>query len=214
MKVYYTVGVIAGTHGVRGEVKVLSRTDFEQARFRPGSMLYLRAPGEDLVQSVEVRTARRHKQFWLLAFEGWNAASEVESWRGRELCVDASQLAPLPEGTYYFHQLVGLQVVSEDGLMLGRLAQVLTPGANDVYVVRPESGRNRGRELLIPAIPECVREVDLDRKVMKIHLMPGLIDDEVLQGLAQEPTRVGEEAGPSTDVSQSTRLGAPGDGQS
>ncbi len=186
---FYTVGVIAGTHGLRGEVKVLSRTDFETERFRTGSVLHLRRPGERPSREVTVHTARQHKQFWLVAFTGLDSIGGVESWRGMELCVADSQLAPLPKGTYYFHQLVGLQVVSETGGEIGVLTEVLTPGANDVYVVRPRTvqsgvGKTAGSngkkrsDILIPAIPDCILGVDLDAGVMTIRVLPGLIDDE------------------------------------
>ncbi|WP_274434356.1 ribosome maturation factor RimM [Alicyclobacillus sp. ALC3] len=186
---FYTVGVIAGTHGLRGEVKVLPRTDFETERFRAGSVLHLRHAGERPSREVIVHTARRHKQFWLVAFTGLGSIDDVESWRGLELCVADSQLAALPEGTYYFHQLVGLRVVSETGEEIGVLTEVLTPGANDVYVVRPSGAQNRAGktagshgkkrgDILIPAIPDCILGVDLVAGVMTIRVLPGLIDDE------------------------------------
>ncbi|MBX6352264.1 MAG: ribosome maturation factor RimM [Thermoflavifilum sp.] len=173
---YFTVGVVAGTHGLRGEVKVLSKTDFEDERFRPGSRLWVRrGETEPPFRSVTVHTARRHKQFWLVAFEGLPSINDVEGWRGHQLCVPESELIPLPEGTYYIHQLVGLRVETEDGEALGTLTEVLKPGANDVYVVR---GRDRKREILLPAIPDCIRDVDLERRVMTVRLLPGLLDEE------------------------------------
>lgn len=176
---YYTVGIITGTHGIKGEVKVLSRTDFESERFRAGSRLHLRQAGELPVRDVEIQSARPHKQFWLVTFQGLATVEAVSSWRGMELCVEQSELAPLPEGTYYVHELVGLRVVSDEGQEIGTLTEVLTPGANDVYVVRPnESGHKRRRDVLVPAIPDCVKGVDLKRGVMTIHLMPGLLEED------------------------------------
>ncbi|MDQ0191536.1 ribosome maturation factor RimM [Alicyclobacillus cycloheptanicus] len=172
---YYTVGVITGTHGLRGEVKVLSKTDFEDERFRSGSRLFVRKPGSTPFQEVEVRSARRHKQFWLVAFRDLPSINDVEHWKGMELCVDETQLLDLPEGTYYLHELIGLDVKTKDGTYLGKLVEVLTPGANDVYVVR---GPVSKRDLLLPAIPECVLNVDVAQGVMTVFLMPGLLDEE------------------------------------
>ncbi|GGJ07924.1 ribosome maturation factor RimM [Alicyclobacillus cellulosilyticus] len=172
---YFTVGVITSTHGLRGEVKVYPRTDFPELRFRPGSLLYLRKPGQTPVRELTVRSARPHKNLWLVGFSGLPTIHDVESFRGMELCVHERQLPELPEGTYYIHQLVGLRVVTENGEELGTLSEVLTPGANDVYVVRAPG---RKRDILLPAIADCIRTVDLDRGLMVVRLLPGLIDED------------------------------------
>lgn len=172
---YFTVGVIANVHGLRGEVKVLSRTDFEDLRFRPKSHLFVRREGQAPVQEVVVRTARRHQQFWLVAFEGLSSINDVEHWKGMQLCVHESNLPALPEGTYYVHELVGLAVYSDTGEHLGELADVLTPGANDVYVVKSPSRR---KDILLPAIPDCILNVDKPSRRMTVHILPGLLDEQ------------------------------------
>ncbi|GMA49074.1 ribosome maturation factor RimM [Alicyclobacillus contaminans] len=174
---YFSVGLIVGTHGIRGEVKVLSKTDFPERRFKPRSELWLRKEGQDPHQSLVVRSARPHKNVWLVAFEGYQDINRVEGWRGMQLCVPESKLMPLPEGTYYIHQLVGLDVHTDDGKYVGKLVDVLMPGANDVYVVR---GPLQKKDVLIPAIADVVQEVNLERGTMTVHLLPGLLDaDEV-----------------------------------
>lgn len=120
-----------------------------------------------------VGSGRQQKNVWIVAFQGVGSISEVEHWKGLELCVDESRLQPLPEGTYYVHQLLGLRVVTDEGQDVGEIVDVLTPGANDVYVVR---GNLQTRDVLIPAIPDCVLAVDLERKTMRIHLLPGLLE--------------------------------------
>jgi 16S rRNA processing protein RimM len=172
---YYTVGVIAGTHGLRGEVRVLSKTDFAKQRFKVGSKLYLRKEGEDPTRQLTIFTARPHKQFWLVAFEDLTDIDTVESFKGMQLCVQEEDLMRLPSGSYYIHQLIGLKVVSDDGRQVGELVDVLTPGANDVYVIR---GSLQPRDVLLPAIKECVLNVDLEKQEMRVHLMPGLLDEE------------------------------------
>lgn len=172
---YYTVGIIVGTHGIRGDVKVLSRTDFPEKRFAKGSKLHLRKPGSIPHQAVVVRSGRPHKNVWLVSFEGFENINLVEPWRGTELCVPEADLVPLPEGTYYVHQLVGLDVYTDDGKYAGKLVEVLFPGANDVYVVR---GPLQKQDLLLPAIPDVVKEVDLTQGRMIVHLLPGLLADD------------------------------------
>ncbi|MCL6452992.1 MAG: ribosome maturation factor RimM [Alicyclobacillus sp.] len=173
----FTVGVIVGTHGLRGEVRVISKTDFPERRFRRGQRLRTRpAVGED--GWLTVQTARRHKQFWLVAFSGYDRIDMVEKWRGVELCVAEADLMPLPAYTYYIHQLVGLRVVADDGREVGVLTDVLQPGANDVYVVR---GPLQADEVLIPAIADCVLDVSLETGVMTVHLLPGLLKEDELE---------------------------------
>lgn len=184
MDKYFTVGVVAGTHGLRGEVRVISRTDFPQERFAVGSVLHTRPstsgsgglgngrPGHG---TVKVTSSRPHKQFWLVVFEGFEDIHAVEKWKGTELCVAESELIPLPTDTYYVHQLIGLRVRTDDGREVGVIQDVLKPGANDVYVVR---GALQKQDVLIPAIPDCVLNVSIEQGEMTVHLMPGLLESD------------------------------------
>lgn len=172
---YFTVGIVANTHALRGEVKVLSRTDFADVRFKSGSKLFLRSSGQSPIRELVVKSARAHKNLWILGFEGIGSIADVENWKGMELCVHESQLQTLPEGSYYVHELVGLKVVTDDGREVGELVEVLAPGANDVYVVR---GHLQQRDVLVPAIPDCILNVDLSARVMRVHLLPGLLEDD------------------------------------
>ena len=172
---YFTVGIVVGTHGIRGEVKVLSKTDFPKQRFGPKSKLWLRREGEQPVLQVQVRSARPHKNVWLVSFEGYSNINQVESWRGMQLCVPEDELMPLPEGTYYIHELVGLEVYTDDQRYVGKLVEVLIPGANDVYVVR---GPLQQKDVLIPAIADVVQEVDLNAGRMIVHLLPGMLEED------------------------------------
>lgn len=170
-----TVGVIANTHGLRGDVKVLPRTDFPKKRFRKGSTLHLRQPGQPVSAVLEVAEGKPHQQFWLVRFVDHPSINDVERFKGMELCVEAEQLAKLPAGTYYVHELIGLKVIDEDERDLGVITDVLMPGANDVYVVHQ---KGRKDDLLLPAIPDCILAVDLEAQIMRVHLLPGLLDDE------------------------------------
>jgi 16S rRNA processing protein RimM len=166
------VGHLVNTQGVRGEVRVLSRTDFEDVRFKKGSKLYLVHPNLPKPVELIVASARRHKQFILLKFEGHHSINDVEKYKGGDLKIYEEDLMELPENTYYIYQLVGCEVVTDEGQVLGTLKEVLQPGANDVYVVKPQ----KGKDILLPAIPECVLDVDVKNKKVLVHLMPGLLD--------------------------------------
>lgn len=169
----YTVGIIGGTHGLRGEVRVLSRTDFPHLRFVPGSRLLLVNAADDAVlRELTVGSARRQKGVYIVAFVGVDRLDEGEQLRGLYLKIDETQLAHLPEGEHFFHELVGCDVYTDVGEQLGVLTEVLTPGANDVYVVRTPSGK----DVLLPAIRECILRVDPRQRRVDVHIMPGLLD--------------------------------------
>lgn len=174
-EVYFTVGAITQPHGLKGEVKVFPRTDFPEKRFTKGSKLYVRQEGKTPFAEATVQSSRPHQQMWIVSFEGKSTINDVEAWKGMQLCVRESQLMPLAEGTYYIHQLVGLDVYSDDNRFVGKLVEVLSPGANDVYVVR---GPLQSKDLLLPAIPPCIKSVDLANRRMTVHLMEGLLEED------------------------------------
>lgn len=175
MTTYYTVGVITKPHGLRGEVRVYSRTDFPELRFGQGSILWVRKTGQSPIAEVEVQSGRKHQNMWIVSFKDLTTVHDVEHWRSMELCIPDTALAPLPEGAHYIHELVGLDVYKDDGTYIGELTDVLTPGANDVYVVRRATSSS---DILLPAIPSCILRVDVQSKCMTVHLLPGLIDDD------------------------------------
>jgi 16S rRNA processing protein RimM len=166
------VGHLVNTQGVRGEVRVISRTDFDDVRFKKGSKLLLVHPNLPTHLPLTVRSARPHKQFILLTFEGHDTIESVEKYKGGDLMVPEEQLVDLPEHTYYIYQLIGCQVVTDEGEELGVLKEVLQPGANDVYVVKPK----KGKDILLPVIPDCVLDVDVENKKILVHILPGLLD--------------------------------------
>jgi len=172
---FFQVGTIVNTHGLRGEVKVLSRTDFGDDRFRKGSQLFLRIPNQSPDREITVKSARPNTGVWLVTFEGIDHINDAEKLKGMELCINETRLMTLPEGTYYLHQLIGLQVFSEEGLEIGKLTEVLAPGANDVYVIKTSLQQS---PLLLPAIPDCILRVNLSEKIMIVRLLPGLLDNE------------------------------------
>lgn len=167
------VGHITGVHGLRGEVKVELYTDFPE-RFAPGETLLL---GVDL-DEIEVVGVRPHKQSLLVQFDGVTDRTTAESLRNLWLFVRETDAAELEEGVYWIHDIIGLRVVEENGSVLGVITDVLATGANDVYVVRHAPGQPPAQDILLPAIPDVVRAVDLAQGVMTVHLLPGLLDAE------------------------------------
>ena len=166
---FLAAGQIRRPHGVTGEALVEIFTDFPE-RLRPKKKIYL---GESHVP-LTIRSSRPHGQGLLLAFEGIRTPEEVSRFRNQVLYVSSAHRPALPAGEYYHDELLGMQVVDEDGRILGELAEIMQTGANDVYVV---SGVN-GRELLLPATAEVVLHIDLLQKVIQVHLLPGLMDEE------------------------------------
>jgi 16S rRNA processing protein RimM len=166
---FLEVGKIRRPHGVSGEVLVEVFTDFPERLVR-GKNLFVGASKDKLV----IRSSRGHADGILLAFSGFDSPESIGQYRNQLLYVAGTDLPELPEGEYYYHELLDLSVVEESGRELGRIAEIIETGANDVYVVVDETGR----ELLIPVIPDVIRDLDLEARVVTVRLLPGLIGSE------------------------------------
>lgn len=163
------VGVISSTHGLKGEVKVFPTTD-DVNRFKKLKEVVLDAGDEKTLLQIE--QVKFFKQFVILKFKGIDDIGNVEKYRGKDLLVTRENAVKLEKDEYFIADLIGVSVVSEDGALEGILKDVIRTGANDVYVIE----LNDGRELLLPAIRECVLTVNLDENLMKIHVLDGLLD--------------------------------------
>ena len=168
---YLAVGKIVAVHGLRGEVNVELYTDFPE-RFAPGVILFA---GDDLSE-MEVQQARPHKGHILLTFAGVTDRTQAEEMRGWWLLVDEEHAVELDDNSYWVHDILGMSVETEQGERLGVVQDVLFTGANEVYVVAPHHPEE-GNELLLPAIKDVVRRVDLSARVLTVHLLPGLRED-------------------------------------
>lgn len=164
---YLAIGRIVRAHGLRGEVSAVVLTEFPE-RFDTTEWVYLGNEFEATAYRLE--SYRWHKTNVLLKLEGVNDRTQADTLRGQLVQVPIEEAIPLPEGTYYLYQLIGLQVKSTTGELLGTITQVLETGANDVYLVRSED-----RELLLPAIPDVIKQIDIDSGVMVVHVIDGLI---------------------------------------
>ena len=162
------VGVISSTHGIKGEVKVFPTTD-EKERFQELKEVILDTGKEQM--PLEIQNVRFFKQMVILKFKGIDNINDIERYKGRPLLVAREHAVPLDEDEYYIADLIGMDVVTEDGTCFGRLSDVMETGANDVYIIQTE----KYGEVLIPAIRECILGVDPENRQMTIHLMKGLI---------------------------------------
>ena len=163
------VGVITSTHGIKGEVKVFPTTD-DVNRFKKLKSVLLDNGKEKL--TLNIQGVKFFKQYAILKFEDIDNINDVEKYKGSELFVTRENAVKLKKDEYFIADLIDMQVVSDDEALQGTLKDVLETGANDVYVV----ALNDGRELLLPAIRECILSVDMDARVMKIHVLDGLLD--------------------------------------
>lgn len=166
------VGIVTSPHGIRGEVKLYPSTDFAAERFTNGSKLVLRSPDGTESVPVEVMAARPHKTVYILRFAEFQSINEVERYRKWSLCIPRDELGALPEHEFYFHEIIGCAVETEDGEPLGTVTEILQPGANDVWVVEKPGQK----PVYLPYIEQVVREVDPANKRIKVRLMEGLID--------------------------------------
>lgn len=163
------VGVITQTHGIRGEVKVFPTTD-DANRFQKLKEVILETGKERL--TLTVAGVKFFKQYVILKFREYDSINDVEKYKGAKLLVPREKAVKLQKDEYFVADLIGMQVVTEDGEPFGRLKNVLETGANDVYVVET----TEGKEVLLPAIKECVQQVDMEKGVITVHIMDGLLD--------------------------------------
>ena len=162
------VGVITTTHGARGEAKVYPTTD-EPERFLELDYVLLDTGRE--LRKLEIKNVKFFKNLVILKFKGVDNINDIEKYKGRDLWIPREEGQELEEDEYYIADLLGMSVVLEDGQEFGTLKDVMETGANDVYIIdSAEHG-----EVLLPAIKECILDVDLEKNVMTIHLMKGLI---------------------------------------
>lgn len=166
----FIVGEIINTQGIKGEVKVKRITDFEE-RFHVGSTVYVQMDKND-VKPLRIERFRTHKRHDIIKFEGYDSINDVEHFKGKKLYIKEDQLTELEAGEYYYHEIIGCKMYTLEGAYIGEIESILSPGANDVWVVKDE----HGKELLIPYIDPVVKKVDVKNKLVHIEVMEGLLD--------------------------------------
>ena len=168
MEDFFRVGVIANTHGIRGEVKIFPTTD-DVKGFDYLKEAYIDAGKEKI--KVEVSSVRYFKNLVIVKFKGIDNINDIERYKGKDLLVTRENALPLEEGEYYLADIIGANVYTEDGILFGSLEDVIETGANLVYSVQHE-----GKEVLLPVIDDCVKEVNVEEKKVIVHIMKGLLD--------------------------------------
>ncbi len=161
------VGIITNTHGLKGEVKVFPTTD-DARRFLDLSEVILDTGREKM--TLEIEKVRFFKNLVIVKFKGLDDINDAEKYRQKDLYVTRDQAVPLGENEYFIADLIDLSAVSDEGEKLGVIADVIQTGANDIYVIRKQGMS----DLLVPAIRDCVKKIDLDEGMIEIHLLPGL----------------------------------------
>jgi len=169
MTMLITIGKAVKPFGVKGEMKIESLTDFPE-RFQNLKSVYLVSPtGKELV--VTVRSVRYTGAVPYMLFKGYDTPEDAKTLNGWLLKVPEQEVMPLPEGRYYWYELIGMEVVSEEGETLGTIVDIFETGSNDIYVMK--QGK---REIYIPAIRQVIKQVDRQAKRMVIRLMDGLME--------------------------------------
>ena len=163
------VGVLANTHGIRGEVKVFPTTD-DVKRFEKLKQIFIDTEKE-LIE-LQISSVKYFKNMVILKFKNIDNINQIEKYKGRDLLITRENAVPLEEDEYFIYDIIGAKVIEENGNEIGDLKEVLTTGANDVYIVKT----TEGKEVLLPVIKDCVKEVNVADKKVVVHLMPGLID--------------------------------------
>ena len=168
MEQYFEIGKITGTHGIRGTMRVFPTTE-DPSRFERLKEIIVEIRGKQ--ETFHIQKVAFHKQFVLLTVKEITDINVAELYKnGRILFPDAMAI-PLGEDEYYNRDLYGLKVVTEEGEELGEITEIFPTGSNDVYVVKKDG---KGKELLLPAIKDCIKNVDLENSVMTVKLLEGL----------------------------------------
>ena len=164
--VYLAIGFLRRPHGVSGEIIMDLHTDFPE-RIKAGRKVYV---GEKY-ETLTIDSARAHGNGMLIRLNGCDTPETAGRFRNQWVYVKSTEVPALPAGKVYKHELIGLTVTTDSGETLGVLNEILETGANDVYVVKNESGA----EILLPAIPDVILGIDMDERVIRVHLMDGLV---------------------------------------
>lgn len=167
MEEFLQVGVISSTHGIRGEVKVFPTTD-DPLRFKKLKKVLLDTGKERL--ELEIQSVKFFKQFVIVKFRGIDNINDIERYKGKSLLVPREDAVELDEDEYYIADLIGMEAFTGEG-RFGVLKDVMETGANEVYIIDSDEHG----EVLVPAIHDCILDVDIEEKVMKIRLLDGLI---------------------------------------
>jgi len=168
MENYLRVGIITTSHGIRGEVKVFPTTD-DINRFNDLKQVFLDT-GTDLIP-LDIEGLKFFKNTVIIKFKGIDDINEIQKYRGKDLLISRENAVKLEKDEYFIYDLIDSEVFTDDGIKLGILSEIMTTGANDVYVVKTAEGK----EILLPSIKECILDVNVESKKIIVHIMNGLL---------------------------------------
>lgn len=168
MTKYLEIGQIVNTFGIKGMVKIKPFTD-DINRFDRLKKIYI--SNKNGKKEYQIQEIKYHKNMVLMKLEGVDTPEQADLLRQSYLLVDRADEEPLEEGVYYIVDLLGLEVYTDDNKLLGKVDDIFNTGSNDIYVVKDEMGK----QILLPGIPNVLKNVDLEKGRITVHLIPGLI---------------------------------------
>lgn len=181
MEQYFRVGVLTKEHGLKGEIKVFPTTD-DVTRFQNMKRVFIdMASGKGSIKGkgfveVEVESVKFFKNMVILKFKEMNRIEEVAKFKGMDLLIAREDATPLEEGQYYVPDIIGCKIVTEEGEEYGEVTDVLDTGANKVLVVEANEEHKHLKEFCLPYIPDCVKEINVAERWIKVFMMRGLLD--------------------------------------
>ena len=168
MTKYLEIGQIVNTFGIKGMVKIKPFTD-DINRFDKLKKIYIK--NKDGKKEYQIQEVKYHKNMVLMKLEGIDTVEQADLLRQSYLLVNRDDEEPLEEGVYYIVDLIGLEVYTDEGVLLGNVDDIFNTGSNDIYVVKD----GKGKQILLPGIPEVLKNVDLEKGRITVHLIPGLM---------------------------------------
>ena len=168
MTKYLEIGQIVNTFGIKGEVKINPFTD-DIKRFDKLKTIYIE--NKKVKKEYKVENVKYHKNMVIMKIKGIDTIEQAQEFRNTYVLIDRENEEPLEDGIYYIVDLIGLEVYTDEGKLLGKVDDIFNTGSNDIYVVKDEFGK----QILLPGIPDVLKQVDLEHKKITVHLIPGLI---------------------------------------
>lgn len=165
---YFEIGQIVNTFGIKGMVKIKPFTE-NLEQFEELKKIYIK--NKKSKKEYKIQEVKYHKQMVLIKFEGVENPEEADLLRGSYVLIDRKDAKPLEEGTYYIVDLLGLEVYTDENILLGKVDDIYNTGSKDIYVVKD----NLGKQVLLPGIEEVIKKVDLENKKIIVHIIPGLM---------------------------------------